>query len=410
MATNTYVALKQTTLTATATEVLFDLTGISGYTDLRLITNVKSTSGTYDITYRFNSDTNTNYSRTILTGNGTTAASYRGTNGTYLRPDVDAYVNSTTWQFVLTDIMNYSNSTTYKTSLSRINGGATPAVEATVGLWRKAPEAITTISIGLDAGSGTFAIGSTFSLYGIAAEVDSTPTTTPPVAGYTCWLDSSDPSSFTYSSGTLVSQWNDKSGNGYHFTQGTSGYQPNRISTIRQNNYPVVTFAGDFLANSSINWGASNSTLFLVTKEDKIAGTGYQNLFTTGTGATGQWGYGISDAGAGDKIGIFDILQGFTAFNSVASTANADILAFTSAGISSGSVTSNLFVNGTADSLNPRTQTSTTSAAGALLGAANTANEPFYGYFCEVLLYPSQLSNTDRNSVEAYLKSKWGIL
>ena len=135
MATNTYVALKQTTLTATATEVLFDLTGISGYTDLRLITNVKSTSGTYDITYRFNSDTNTNYSRTILTGNGTTAASYRGTNGTYLRPDVDAYVNSTTWQFVLTDIMNYSNSTTYKTSLSRINGGATPAVEATVGFW-----------------------------------------------------------------------------------------------------------------------------------------------------------------------------------------------------------------------------------------------------------------------------------
>jgi hypothetical protein len=243
-------------------------------------------------------------------------------------------------------------------------------------------------------------------LNNIAGVLAPTTVTPAPLAGYSLWLDASDASTFTYSSGTLVSQWSDKSANAYNFTQATVGNQPSRNGT--QNSKSAVTFGADFLANTSLNWGASNSTLFIVAREDKALGTGYQNLFTTGTGASGQWGYGVSDAGAGDKIGIFDIAQGFTAFNSVMSSGNADVLAFTSAGISAGSVTANLFINGSADSLNPRTQSNTTSAAGALLGAATSANEPFYGTICEVVLYPSQLSGTDRNTVEAYLKTKWG--
>jgi hypothetical protein len=163
---STYTPIATTTLGSTTTAVTFSSLG--SYTDLRLVTVVKNTSGDWDLTYRFNSDSGSNYSRTVLTGNGTTANSYRESNATYLRPDVDAYVNSSTWQFVTTDFMNYSNSTTYKTSLSRVNGGATPAVEATVGLWRST-SAITSITVELQAGSGTFQVGSTFTLYGIAS-------------------------------------------------------------------------------------------------------------------------------------------------------------------------------------------------------------------------------------------------
>lgn len=163
---STYTPIQTTTLGSTTTGVTFSSLG--SYTDLRLVTQVQSTASTYDLTLRFNSDTGTNYSRTILTGNGTSAASYRQSNGTYLRTDVDAYVNSTTLQFVTTDIMNYSNSTTYKTTLSRTTGGATPATEAIVGLWRST-SAITSIIVQLDVGAGTFATGSKFTLYGIAA-------------------------------------------------------------------------------------------------------------------------------------------------------------------------------------------------------------------------------------------------
>jgi len=47
----------------------------------------------------------------------------------------------------------------------------------------------------------------------------------PPVSGYTLWLDAADASVFTYSSGTIVSQWTDKSGNNYNFTQATLSFQ-----------------------------------------------------------------------------------------------------------------------------------------------------------------------------------------
>ncbi len=229
-----------------------------------------------------------------------------------------------------------------------------------------------------------------------------------PVAGYSLWLDASDPTVFSYSSGTVVSQWNDKSGNAYHFTQATVANQPSRNAT--QNGLDAVTFDTDFLSNTSLNWGGSNSTVFWVGKEDNTAGTGFQNLFTTGTGATGQWGYGIGSNAVGNYYAIFDIGQGAHSFNLFPTNSNADVMAFTSGGVvGTTNVTGNAFKNGTASSQNPlTTSTTTTSAAGAVLGSAASAVEPYFGTVCEVIVYPSQLGTSDRNLVEAYLKTKWG--
>ena len=227
-----------------------------------------------------------------------------------------------------------------------------------------------------------------------------------PLAGYSLWLDASDSSTFTYSSGTVVSQWSDKSANAYNFTQGTVGNQPNRNAT--QNGLSAVTFGGKLIANASLNWGASSSTLFIVAREDKALGTGFQNIVTTGTGATGEWGYGIADDSTTDYLSIFDIGQAASPFNTTMSSGNADVLAFKSAGISSGTVISYLWKNGTAAGVQPATRATTTSATGMVLGSNAAISESFYGYICEVILYPSQLSDTDRNTVEAYLKTKWG--
>jgi hypothetical protein len=64
------------------------------------------------------------------------------------------------------NIQNYSNSTTYKTVLARSNNAAT-GTDATVALWRST-SAITSIDYYLN--SGSWATGSTFTLYGIKAE------------------------------------------------------------------------------------------------------------------------------------------------------------------------------------------------------------------------------------------------
>jgi Tfp pilus assembly protein FimT len=228
-----------------------------------------------------------------------------------------------------------------------------------------------------------------------------------PVSGYSLWLDASDANTFSYSSGSVVSQWNDKSANAYNLTQGTVGYQPTRQTNV-QNGLPAVAFGNKFMANSSVAWGASSTTLFIVAKEDKSLGTNFQNIVTTGTGATGQWGYGITSDGTSEYLAIFDIGQGYSAFNTVMTNGNSDVLAFKSAGISSGSVTSSMWKNGTAAAVQPATLNNTTSATGFQIGAAASASEPFFGWICEIILYPSQLSDTDRVSVQDYLKTKWG--
>ena len=163
---NTYVALRTETVAVATSSVTFSLSGILGYTDLRLVISAKDGSAsTFGAAFlRFNSDSTSNYSFTNLYGDGTTAGSTRATSST--SGDI-LIAGSTASNFGIStvDIFNYSNATTFKTFISRGNT-AESYTNARVGLWRKTPEAITSILI--TSGSGNFAVGSTFSLYGIA--------------------------------------------------------------------------------------------------------------------------------------------------------------------------------------------------------------------------------------------------
>ena len=158
---NTYVALATQTLGSAASSVTFS--SISGtYTDLVIVANVSPTSSPY-IAVRFNSDTGTNYSRTSLSGTGSGALSARASNETY------GYVIPaaiTGIGVAIINIQNYSNSTTNKTVITRWSD-ASNVVSAMVTLWRNTA-AITSVEVNTG-GVSTFATGSTFSLYGIAA-------------------------------------------------------------------------------------------------------------------------------------------------------------------------------------------------------------------------------------------------
>jgi hypothetical protein len=171
----TYESIATTTLGSNTTSVTFSSIPAT-YTDLRVVTSnailVPSGGGLPDNFLRINGDSGSNYSRTILYGNGTSAISERTANATSLWSYSGSSTTSaqpisiTTWDF-----LNYSNTTTNKTVLSRIetiNNSTIFITFATVQLWRSTA-AINQLVFSLQASATGFITGSTFTLYGIKA-------------------------------------------------------------------------------------------------------------------------------------------------------------------------------------------------------------------------------------------------
>ena len=160
----TYTPLATTTLGSSSASVTFS--SIPGsYTDLVIAMSLSSTANDSDYSYiRYNGDTGSNYSNTIMSGNGTSALSDRFSNRTDFNID---YTANLTTQIAnrIVQIQNYSNTTTYKTALVRANR-AGAGTDLMCGLWRSTA-AITTILITHSVNQ--FATGSSFTLYGIKA-------------------------------------------------------------------------------------------------------------------------------------------------------------------------------------------------------------------------------------------------
>jgi hypothetical protein len=160
---NTYEPIATTTLGSTAASYTFSSIPAT-YTDLILVAVSANNSAATNFTIQINGDTASNYSRTFLNGNGTSATS--GRNSTESRIFFGDVGDPTIPSVNTIHFMNYSNATTFKTVVGRY-GETNIQTGAVVGLWRKTPEAITSIT--LNSASNFFAIGSTFSLYGIKA-------------------------------------------------------------------------------------------------------------------------------------------------------------------------------------------------------------------------------------------------
>ena len=166
---STYTPIATQTLTSTAGIITFASIPQT-YTDLVLIQSARVSSA-YDITaVRVNSVT-TNYSGTYLEGNGTSTTSGRGTAEIAARL---GYVPGTSytgeWSAEIYNFMNYSNATTNKIILSRTNFtgsavGFNTQEKVTLIPTTSAITQITTQPVN----GALWAIGSTFTLYGIKA-------------------------------------------------------------------------------------------------------------------------------------------------------------------------------------------------------------------------------------------------
>lgn len=159
---STYTPIATTTLGSAAASYTFS--SISGsYTDLIIV--IQSTN-TRSLFYRVGNgsvDSGSNYSRTQLIGDGSSATSGRASS------ENKAYMSLTTdvggvYQ-TITQLNNYSNTTTYKTFLTRYND-ANKYAAALVSLWRSTA-AINIITITGD--GGDIPSGTSLTLYGIAA-------------------------------------------------------------------------------------------------------------------------------------------------------------------------------------------------------------------------------------------------
>jgi hypothetical protein len=163
--TATYSLIASNTVTGSVASSITFSSIPATFTDLILVGSVKFNNTNGEAVWmQFNSDTATNYSRTQLEGYTTPPPSGRASNETKL-----VMYSASNANFVpyLINILDYSNATTYKTTLFRTSDVGNPV--AGVGLWRATPAAINTILLTMNTSANSFAIGTTFKVYGIQA-------------------------------------------------------------------------------------------------------------------------------------------------------------------------------------------------------------------------------------------------
>lgn len=238
-----------------------------------------------------------------------------------------------------------------------------------------------------------------------------------PVSGASLWLDADDASTFSFGSGTRVSEWRDKSGNGYHFTQATSTVQPDRNATV--NGKTAVIFrqadgSGPYwMENSSWNWASSAFTMLCVIRANTGAFSAYLGQDVAGRLQLGQ------DNNNPAALGMSRIGQATTISSLALARDTVGQITYKSAGVSSGNITVQVYKSKVA-ATSTITLGSLTTASRSVIGGSVTSNspnisDPFQagattsGVICELILYPSQLSDSNRELVETYLMNKWGI-
>ena len=165
MATPTYIPIAITTLTSATSSVSFN--GITqDFRDLVLVAEYVVDTNSLGFAMRFNGDSSSTYETVYAWGTGSSALS--GTRSqTYIRNSL--LPDDTDRAFAIANIMDYSATDKHKTALVRFNSADKPDVEMIAGRW-PSTSAITSITL-TDLGSGDFASGSTFSIYGIAGVV-----------------------------------------------------------------------------------------------------------------------------------------------------------------------------------------------------------------------------------------------
>jgi hypothetical protein len=206
------------------------------------------------------------------------------------------------------------------------------------------------------------------------------------------WWDASD--SGTVATGTGgVTDWDDKSGNGWHLTQGTSANRPTYTSAAL-NGLNVIEWAStdndDFLVSVPGTF-TFNEAFFVIRYDGGSTFEGFDGLFNYADNSGNGW-----LLGGGSGTNNF-YLAAFAKY------LNGD----------NGTDRGNLWPDIESPCLLRAVPTSTFStSSGVVMGMDRlntTLGRGWKGYICEVVVLSSVLSSGDRYDLEIYLINKWGI-
>jgi len=211
--------------------------------------------------------------------------------------------------------------------------------------------------------------------------------------GLVMWMDAADDTTFSYSSGTTVSQWRDKSGLNYHMVPVSAGPTRNAFLNSRK---VIACTTSQQIWNSAINLVTSTYTIFGVTR---LTGTTNARVLSTqytgnlgGNWLLGHWaGYVNQYFAEGWVSGPYGTAAN-TAWNIFMGDWNriADL--------------ANLYTNGTAIVIN-----SVGAEAGPMGLGININSETSTCEAAEIIVFNRVLSATERKQVHTYLGQKWGI-
>jgi hypothetical protein len=205
-------------------------------------------------------------------------------------------------------------------------------------------------------------------------------------------MDAAD-TSYNASTGT----WEDKSGNGRNFTQGTAANRP-IVSSVKQNGRSILEFDGsnDRLTASG-NWlQISSCTLFATFR--RLAGQ-FSGIISSST-----------DNDRSPSILIENNVGGLRGHQniSLAGASVVDSFNVFSGTVNAGATT--LFVNGTQRDTDAASGSLDTTATTTRIGTYRQTDVLFFnGYMGEIIAYNRVLTTAERKSVEGYLGKKWGI-
>jgi hypothetical protein len=226
----------------------------------------------------------------------------------------------------------------------------------------------------------------------------------PQISGCSLWLDAADSTTIVQSTGS-VSQWNDKSGNGYNATA-TSGHYPT-VHSKGQNGLNTLTFDGatQYLqfANSNVLDFNTNDFAVFAAVQFNLNGVTQTFIGKTSTGFP-QWRLGT-------EANNYMVL---TIYNSSGAGATSQGPAISGWGFVSGMVYRStgdiLYLNGTGQPSGGTITGSLSTTAITTIGNLTPSSARYWAAdMGEIIVYTGTLTTSQRQLIEGYLAWKWGL-
>jgi hypothetical protein len=223
------------------------------------------------------------------------------------------------------------------------------------------------------------------------------------ISGCAMWFDATDPSTITLSSGSLT-QWNDKSGNGRNLTA-VSGYANATVSSAFQNGLNVFNFSGNGLYRAAANSAVYPLDAYIIVALKSL--TAQSDVLSIGPTDADNFNSLIFSEGTqsrwknGSSYGVRNV------FSTSDETSTGFLL------IQWSIANNNYLLRRNGILLGQSSSFTYTLPAGSIFQVGfrhqNITSANFSGYIGEIVVFNSQLSNSQRQQMEGYLANKWGL-